>query len=316
MAGKKNSGRSSEEIVGLDVSNGVISATRVAVASDGTLKLLNAGWTHVAPGATERDLVTAIHQVWRSASIPSRTVCVSLRSRSAMLRYFSYPNMDKVELASALGLEAENSLQLPRAQIALDWHLNYQSQGQAARQEGLLVAVPRKEVDDQMAFLRRAGLYPVAMEVGATAVGNLYSATHPDPQTREDVAVLHLSNQRADLALLFGGDSLYARTLHARGDNWEASLGSLMEGVQDALKYYVFKLRSQPVRQLMVSGRLPDTPDFMIQLRSKLGVAVDYWEPLDQIVPATMQARRAMKENKRPPLVVSLGLALRRYDGD
>lgn len=316
MVEQRQSGKGSEDIVGLDVSNGVISATRVALASDGSLRLLNAGWTRVAPGATERELVGALRHVWRSASLPSRTVCVSLRSRSAMMRYFSYPAMEKVELASALSLEAENSLQLPRAQISMDWHLNFQNQAGQTRQEGLLVAVPRKDVDDQMTVLRQAGLYPVAMDVGATAVGNLFSALHPDPQSREDVAVLHLSSQRADLALLFGGDSLYARTLFARGENWDLSMGSLIEGVQDALKYYAFKLRGRPVRQLWVSGRLPDMPDFMIQLRSKLGVAVDPWNPVDSMTPASMQARRALKDKQCPPLVVSLGLALRRYDGD
>lgn len=309
-----------EDVVGLDISNGVISAARVTAAPGGTLTLQSAGWTEVSPDASERELAAALRHVWRSAGIPSWTVCASLRSRSVIVRYFSYPALEQVELVSALALEAEDSLQLPRDQIVFDWHLNHRqrraAEGKAVRDEGLLVAAPRREVDQQMAMLRRAGLYPVAIDLGATAVGNLFQVMHPDPKSHEDTCVLHLTSQSANIVLLFEGDSLYARTIYARGDTWDASLGSLLEGLQDALKFYVFKLRGQPVRRVAVSGRLPDKADILRLLREKAGVPVEIWDPLTRVAPGSARVSRLLRESERPPLAVSMGLALRRYDGD
>lgn len=309
-----------EDVVGLDISNGIISAARVVASPGGTLTLQSAGWAQVAADASDRDLAIAIRQVWRSAGIPSWTVCASLRSRSVIVRYFSYPALDRVELASALALEAEDSLQLPRDQIALDWHLNHQqrraAQGDVARDEGLLVAAPRKELQGQLNVLRQAGLYPVAVDLGATAVGNLFQVMHPDPKAREDTCLLHLTSQSANIVLLFEGDSLYARTIYARGENWEASMGALFEGLQDALKFYVFKLRGQPVRRVVVSGRLPERADMLGLLREKTGVPVELWDPLARVAPGSPKVSRLLRESNRPSLAVSMGLALRRYDGD
>lgn len=317
MSGHSTNGTAREEIVGLDISNGLVSAARLLVAADGSLRLLNAGWAQVGPGASERKLATAIRQVWRSAGLPSRTVCVSLRSRSAMLRYFSYPAMEQVELASALGLEAEDSLQLPRDQIVLDWHLNYQKQKHpGGRREGLLVAVPRKDVDHQLSVLRQAGVYPVTLDLGVTAVANLFQALHPDPRTYEDTALLNLTSHGADIALLFGGDSLYARTFYARGASWEQSLNALWEGVQDAFKFYVFKLRGQPVRRLLICGTAPAGTDLVAEFKARLAVPVEWWDPLTAMEPGSVQARRVMKDEHKPPLAVCLGLALRRYASD
>lgn len=306
-----------EDVVGLDVSNGIISAARLAASPNGSLRLLNAGWAKVAPGASDRELATAIRDVWRSAGLPSRTVCASLRSRSAILRYFSYPAMEQVELVAALGLEAEDSLQLPRQQIMMDWHLNLKRQGHpAGRREGLMVAVPKKDVETQLGILRQAGVYPVTLDLGVTAVANLFQVLYPDAQAQEDTAVLHLTSQGADIALLFGGDSLYARSFYARGAGWEQSLNTLWEGVQDAIKFYTFKLRSKPVRRLMVSGRLPAGTDVVAELKTRLGIPVEAWDPLTRMTAGSGQARRVFKDEQKPPLAVCLGLALRRYGSD
>ena len=310
--------RSAEDVVGLDLSNGIISAARLVLHADGALSLKQAGWTAVAPGASDRELATAIRAVWRSAGFPSRTVCASLRSRAGILRYFSYPAMEQAELASALALEAEDSLQLPGDQILVDWHLNHQrrrpAQGPSSRREGLLAAVPLKDVQQELDLLRRAGLYPVAIDLGATAIGNLFQAMHTDAASYEDTCVLNLTRQGADIVVLFEGDSLYARTIYARGPSWEESLSSLLEGVQDALKYYVFKLRGQPARRLVVSGRRPAVPDFLEQLRTRTGLPVEWWDPLARLAAGTRAARRALADSSKPPLAICLGLALRRYD--
>jgi len=253
--------------------------------------------------------------------MPSWTVAVSLRSRAVILRYFNYPSLQPEELTSALRLEAEESLQLPQDEIALDYHLNHKRKpvtpGASGRPyEGLLVAAPRKEVKHHLEVIRLAGLYPVVVDLGATAVANLFQALHPDPRACEDTCVLHLSSQSADVLMLFEGDSLYARTLHARGGTWDSSVAALVEGLQDALKFYVFKLRGQPARRIVVTGRLPLQPDFLDVLRRTTGMPVEIWNPLAQVKPESFRVKHRLTSGSPPPLSISMGLSLRRYDSD
>lgn len=312
--------RWSEDIVGIDFADNGLVATRVAAGNPGPLRLLNAGWVQVDPAASDRDWAAALRQLWRTAGLKTRTVCASLRSRSALLRYFRYPALDPVELASALGLEAEDSLQLPREEIALDWHLSrpLPLSGTKVRSdvEGLLVAVPRKHLEQQLHILRLAGLFPVAVDAAPAALANLHAAVAPDAGERAAVCLLQLAAHRADIAVVFGEQGLYARTLYPRGDSWEASLGPLMEGVQDALKYYVFKLGGQTVRRLLVGGTLPAQADFLAGLQQKAGVPVEKWDPAARLVPGSAHVRRLLAEAGRPPLETSLGLALRRFDDE
>lgn len=313
--------RWSEEVVGIDFSDDCLVATRVASGSPGSLRLLNLGWARLDPAASDDEWAAALRRIWRSAGgFSTRTVCASLRSRSALLRYFQYPALEPVELASALGLEAEDSLQLSREELVLDWHLAQSTAVAGSPKEscleGLLVAAPRKHIQQQLDIMRMAGLYPVAVDLAAAALGNLHVATHPEPPTGEPVCILHLTGHRADMALLFGEKGLYARSLYARGASWDSSMAALVDGIQDALKYFLFKLGGQPVRKMWLSGPLPEQTGLLALLREKAGVTAEKWNPVARVVPGSALVRRRLAEADRPPLEISLGLALRRYDDE
>lgn len=310
-----------EDMVGLDWSDGEITAARVDVSPLGAVRLLNVGWAQIPEGASDKDLATAIRRVWRASAMPSYTVAVSIRSRSVVVRPFNYPSLRPEELTAALRLEAEESLQLPPEEVAVDWHLNDDRNALAKGSDvrpasGLLVAAPLKEVEQHRAILQMAGLYPVVMDLGATAVANLYQVMHREPKACEDVCVLNMTRQSADISILFEGHGLYARALHARGETWDTSLSTLIEGLQDALKYFVFKLRGQPVRRVVVTGRVPTQADFLQLVRAKLDVPVETWDPLAKIQGVPARVRQRLAAAQPPPLAIGMGLSLRRFAGD
>ena len=130
-----------EDIVGLDISDGEITAARVDVSPLGAVRLRNVGWTRVEAGASDEALASAIKGVWRAAGLASHTVAASMRSRSVVVRPFNYPPLGPEELRAALRLEAEESLQLPPDQIAVDWHITRDGArrspaGRAVRSQG------------------------------------------------------------------------------------------------------------------------------------------------------------------------------------
>lgn len=309
-----------EDVVGLDIGDGVISVARVRLGRDGVLRLRNAGWAESPAGATDRELADAIRKVWRSGNVPSHTVCAAFRSPSIALRYFKYPALSHEEFESALRLEAEESLQLPPKEVALDWHLNAGAQpippgiGNYPR-EGLLAAAPEKEVNRFLAVLRMAGLYPVVVDLGVTAMCNIFQALHPASKSTGSACLVNLTHQYADIAVLFGRGGIYARTVSARTGAWESSLDYLAESVGDVLKFYEFKLRHEAVSRLFIAGRIPPTSDFVDRLRRQIGVPVEPWDPLSQIEPDSSRVRRLLDRRQTiPPMIISIGLALRRYE--
>ena len=73
--------------------------------------LTHAGWQEYAPDASDDEIAQVIRKLWRKTRMPTRTVCGGLQSRSLCLKYFRYPDLSQMELASALKLEAEETLQ-------------------------------------------------------------------------------------------------------------------------------------------------------------------------------------------------------------
>jgi Tfp pilus assembly PilM family ATPase len=309
-----------EDIVGVDISDGIVTAARVKAGRDGVIRLCNAGWAEIPAGVSDREQAAVVRRVWRASGMPTCTVCASFRGRSCMLRYFRYPAMTHDELESALWLEAEESLQLKQDDIVMDWQLSQSSRpaglGAGSRPyDGLLVAAPRADVDKLMAVLRLAGLYPIAVDVGATALCNAYAALRRGAVEEGATCLVHLTRQCADVALVFGSQGVYARSVQARGADWDASQEALLDGVMDALKYYEFKLRRQPVKQVVLVGRLPPGVGFQAALGKLADVPVSIWNPLSGLAPGSARVRRLLaKAEELPPMAISIGLALRRFD--
>ncbi|MCZ7592002.1 MAG: pilus assembly protein PilM [Kiritimatiellae bacterium] len=309
-----------EDIVGLDWSDGRIVAARVDASPLGAVRLLNVGWADVPADAADDVVAAAIKKVWHSAGMPSRTVAVALRGRSVVVRPFDYSSLHPEEFHAALRLEAEEALQLPQDKIALDWHINKEGASETPSGprsfSGLLVAAPLQEVRQVQNILQMAGLFPVVMEPGATAMANLYRATHREPGACEDVCVLYLTRQSADISILFNERGLYARSLFARGGSWGDGMHNLHVGLQDALKYYVFKLRGLPVRRIVVTGQMSDTPGLVEGLQSQTGLPVSVWNLLGDLKDTSSRVHKKLLEDRRPAFAVSMGLSLRGYSSD
>ena len=159
-----------ENIAGINIGDGVVSAARIVRRGRKKIMLTHAGWMEYAPDASDAEIVKVIRTLWKTIKMPTHTVCTGLQSRSLCLKYFKYPDLAPRELASALKLEAEETLQLPPEEIMMDWHLNrpasdpYTQLGEQL--QGVLIAVGKEQVNRNLNLLKRAGLYPVIMDVG------------------------------------------------------------------------------------------------------------------------------------------------------
>jgi len=307
-----------ENIAGINIGDGFVSVSRIVRRGRKKIMLTHGGWMEYAPDASDAEIIQVIRRLWKKAGMPTRTVCVGLHSRSLCLKYFKYPDLSQMELVSALKLEAEEALQLPPEQIMLDWHLNrprndpYTQHGEQL--QGILVAVAKEQVVRQMNLLKKARLLPVMMDVGCTSLCNLFLTLRGDSVNRENaVCVVNLSRYTADISILYNEHYIYPRTIISRSADWESKVQYLIENISDALLYYHVKVDKTPVNRLVLTGFVPDSPEFLGQVHDTIGLPTEVWNPLKD---KNFLMANSIKSSKgddvvAPLMATSLGLGLR-----
>jgi Tfp pilus assembly PilM family ATPase len=305
-----------EDVAGLDIVAGNITASRIEIVSGGRMELCQAGWTTYDPDMPDKQLADVIRKLWRQSGMPTTTVCASLRSRSLVLHYFRFENIPVDELEPALWLKAEETLQMRRSQIVIDWHLNRnlgknRNPAEEKIVEGVLIAAPQQDVDQQLKLLTMAGLFPVILDVGSMAVANLFLALKGNDLSPEPVCVTNLSTRTADIAILANRQWIYPQTVISRAADWEQAIPFLCENIMDALKYYEFKQHHTPVTRLILTGATADK--LAGALRQRLNLPVETWDPLSSMsIPSSALSQRLTQTTHGGQMLASsLGLALR-----
>ncbi|QBG46120.1 hypothetical protein EGM51_01340 [Verrucomicrobia bacterium S94] len=312
------SGVTRENIAGINIADGVVSVSRIVRRGRHKIALTHGGWMEYAPDATEDEIVQVIRQLWKMTRMPTRTVCVGLHTRSLCLKYFKYPDLAPRELASALNLEAEESLQLPPEEIALDWHLNRPKNDPYTRLgeqlHGMMVAVAKKEVNRQLNLLKKAGLFPVITDVGCTSLCNLFLALRGDRVNENNaVCVVNLARYSADISILYNDHYIYPRTIISRSAEWSGKLQYLIENISDALLYYHVKVDKTPVVQLVLTGFVPTEPEFVARIHDTIGLPTEVWSPLkdDNFIVSHKVRSTKHRDVISPLMTTSLGLGMR-----
>ena len=309
---------STSDIAGVNFGDSHITATRLRGKGSGPYSLTHAGWIPYDPGASEKEIASAVKSLWRKFRFPTKTVCASLRSASLVVRYFKYPAMSEDELESALELQAEEALQVPRDKLLVDWHLNRGGvtsggvTGVGRLIEGVLAAAPAKDVDRLLSILSMAGLDPIILDVRAMAVANLYSVI-ADKHTDAVTCLVNLSPHSADVVVLSKVGGIYPHTVFCRASAWTEAPSFLCENIRDVMKYSEFKLDWEPVERVVLTGEIPTDAEFVGKIQEGVRLPVERWDPLASLVRKSsgVQALLGDTSGNRAMLVPSLGLALR-----
>ncbi len=307
-----------DDVVGLDIGERSVSAVRLRVQPKGSWEVRNAGVLELAPGAADQDVAHVIHTLWRQNGMVCNNVCTCLRSPALLVRHFSYPPLTDEELPSVLRLAVEEELQMPADQFYLDWHLFGRtglpaSRSQEGPTEGFLVAVPKKDAQRHLDLLAATGLHAVILDVGCTAMANLYLTLRGVRHAGEAVCLVKLQEHGVDLALLNGNYFLYPRSIYSPTQPWVQVLDRLVENIRNELKYFEFKLLQHPVQKVVLMGPAALDRHVVEHLQETLALPVEPWDPRqDPCFHVTRAARAAWQETAHGSLsVMSLCLALR-----
>ncbi len=307
---------STSDIAGIHLGDSHVSAVRILLKGQKVPTITHAGWEPYDSGAAEKDIAGVVRGLWKSLRMPTRMVSSSLRSSSMVMRYFKIPVMSDRDLKSALALMAEEALQLPKAKLSVDWHIEVRPPKKETGNvmvEGLLAAAPIKDVERQLTILSLAGLDPVIVDIRAMAVANLFQALD-DRAGESAVCLVNMAPHSADVVVMRKLGGVYPYTVFCRASTWGQSPGFLAENIRDVLKYSEFKLDWDGVKRVVLTGEVPENGDFLESLRTELRLPVEVWNPINDMAVQSQGVKDQLAKNPvdAAKLVPALGLALRR----
>jgi len=300
-----------EHAVGLDINDGLIVASHfVEHKDDWALSALAS--EVIDPALSEKELAHCIRSFWKKNKLPTRTVSTCLHTPSLIARFFSYTNVLQDELPRVLSLEAEEALQLPPEKIALSWHLNPKAE-RSGEISGALVATPRKTVSDHIRLMQASGLYPVNVEIGCSAIINLYDFLNEDTG-HSTVCLVNLTAHMAEIVILSAG-AAYPRIVFSSSEKgWQDNLEYLIENIQSALLHYQLKIKGDSIDKLLLVG-CPQQNNVAGRIADALNIPVERWNlTSEEKIASFLHSKKAHLPEKMDALnlAAGLGLGLRR----
>lgn len=311
MTAKRNKMCDREDIIGLDINDGRLTAAHFIRSADGVI-LNRLAFGDYEPQLPDHQIATVIREFWKKERFSTRLVCTCLRSRALMVRYFQYANLSVDELAMALSLEAEEALRLSSDELCIDWHLDpviCDQDGKPENLTGILVAAPRKTVRRHLELIKAAGLYSVNVEVSCSALCNCYSFFTARRQTKP-VCLVNLTDRTADIIMYTDG-GVYPRTLFSSNDGWKSNTEYLLENIQNALLYYHLKIKHNPVEKIFLVGKIPAPDQFPEHLARKVSLPVELFNACDHPSITLIKRDLPLPVTGSCNITTAIGLALR-----
>ena len=188
-------GRFRTQPVGVDIDRGAVKAVQVAGGGGGST-LQHVGYRRLPPGAVvegevaDHDLlVSEIREFWSTHSFKGRDVMLGVANQRVVVRLLDFPRMDRDDLASAIGFEAQDHIPMPMDEAIMDYTV-LGPQGEGSDLDRILIVAAQKDmIYRYTSAVRAAGLRPVGVDVKALS---LLRSTLPDALFEDESAVLLL----------------------------------------------------------------------------------------------------------------------------
>ncbi|HCD35320.1 MAG TPA: hypothetical protein DER01_23160 [Phycisphaerales bacterium] len=196
---------------------------------------------HLSPslpvsGATrDKAVVQAIQDAMADGSFKGNTVVTSLPAQHIIYKNIRIPAMPPNEIRAAVAWEASDRLHLSLDDIELQYlNVGEVRQGDENKQEIILLAVKKKQIDQHIALLAQCNLVPTAVEAAPSALAR-WANYHQDPQKPEEaVVVLDLGYASSKILICRHGRVLFYKQIDAAGRQINEYLATKLNlGVED-----------------------------------------------------------------------------------
>ena len=187
-----------------------------------------------------------------------RAVC-SLPESAVFSKVINLPKLPKAELQQTIPFEAADFLPMPLDEMYLDWHIDdviTMKKGKPT-QHVLVVAAPRKLVDDLQDIFIEAGLELVAVESEPFALTRSLSTLMPNKTIS---VILNFSHHVTTIILATRNVIKYTATVPIGSEkllkNPAVYLRGIADEIQESIRYYHNRLgEEEAVQTVLLTGR-------------------------------------------------------------
>jgi type IV pilus assembly protein PilM len=300
------------------------------------------------PIQTNKPLGRQLKEFLLEHQFQAKKANVSLKGHGVVVRFLSFPRMDRADFTSAIQFEAEKYLPFNLSEVVMDFHIVDEPNGAKASDNGMmqviLVAARKTEVERIVAAAKEAEMQLDAIDVDIFAIANLFTFVYPEAKSHV-YAVVDFGTVDVSLGILnkgaltfsrdiaFGANDLMEfmkRKLNVSGDEALKLLSGSHEGqadqnavvISEGLNRLIQELRSSvnyyynqhenasPIETIYISGGLSQLVILKSMLQKQMEIPISSWDP----VPAFQLNKNVKLETLKtlsPYLPVSLGLAIR-----
>lgn len=212
-----------QSFFGLDI--GVSHIKVVWLSKEGNIeKLLAAGSipTPIGGFANGEDVsinsvADAIKKLVKDTKIQTKNVNIALPEAKIFTRVIEMPPISDDEISSAIKWEAEQYIPLALEDVNMDWQVISRPENPTtnSKMEVLLVAAPKKLIENYIKVVEKSDLVPVAMEPQTLATVRSSVEGSKDSPTS---IILEIGSEESQLIIVSNGVMMFIRTVSTGGN--------------------------------------------------------------------------------------------------
>jgi type IV pilus assembly protein PilM len=210
---------------------------------------------------SNEEMAEIIKRTIEKAKIKSRDVYLSAPVYSSFYTLIDFPNMTEKEIEAAIPFEARKYVPVPISEVILDWSIVNSPNSQNI-QQALLIAVPKKIINDYKQIVRLAGLNLKGIE------GETFSLTRALIGNDKSVIILIDNGARSiNISIIDGG---YIRVTH----NLEIGGRKITKAIAQQMNFSLEK--AEELKRNLSNSQSVDQVDSQLKgvIQSSLGVII------------------------------------------
>jgi len=345
-------GKSSKQLVGLDIGSSSIKAVELKASKTG-YELLSFGMEPLAPDTVvdgaimdAPQVANAIGKIFDAQHIKTKNVATSVSGHSVIVKRVPLPLMSEDELYDRIPAEASQHIPFDIADVNLSYQL---LESMDSQMDVLLVAVKKDKILNHTNVLAQAGKTPIVVDIDAFALQNCFEVNY-EPDAGQTVALLNIGASVMNINIVRGGIPLFTRDVSVGGNQYTDALqkeldlsfedaeklkrGAQLASVTDEQKQQILRSVSdiltleiqktfdffratasgENIQRIYVAGGTARVPGLVDLLREEFAMPVDELNPFRKVLTNPAKHQDDLIRELSARLVIAVGLALRSFD--
>ncbi len=207
------------------------------------------------------DLAVRIRDAVNGAKLETRKCVLALPEPAVFNRLLTFPDLKEKELEEAIHWNAKQFVPIPIEEVQMDWIKTAELVVNGKKMiQLLLVAAPKKIINQAMAIFKEAEIELFAIETEAVATARTIAQNYP---AGEPLLLLDIGSSGTDLSVVSGGKLIFSQSLGTGSDAMTLAISSAFSLEKGQAEQYKVKFG---LLQGQADGKIYNALDPVMQI--------------------------------------------------